>query len=36
MELVEDTALEEVVKQRRENRAPSISHTELKRRFGIK
>lgn len=36
LELVEDTGLEKIVEHRRKNRAPSISHAELKKRIGIK
>ncbi len=36
LELLEDAALEEVVKRRRENPARSIPHAEVKRRFRIR
>lgn len=36
LELLEDAALEEVVKQRRKNPARSIPHAEVKRRFRIR
>jgi len=36
LELSEDAGLEAIVARRRRNRAPSISHAELKRRLKIK
>ena len=36
LELVEDAALEEIVAERRNNPAPSIPHTEVKRRLGTR
>ena len=36
LELNEDAGLEAIVGRRRRNRAPSISHAELKRRLKIK
>lgn len=36
LELLEDAALEEVVKERRKNPARSIPHAEIKRRFRIR
>ncbi len=36
LELLEDAALEEVVKQRRKNPARSIPHAEVKRRLRIR
>jgi len=36
LELLEDAALEEVVKQRRKNPVRSIPHAEVKRRFRIR
>jgi len=36
LELLEDAALEEVVKERRKNPARSIPHAEVKRRFRIR
>ena len=36
LELIEDTGLEAVVEERRKNKAPSISHQELKRRLKLK
>lgn len=36
LELIEDTGLEAMVERRRGNRAPSLSHGEMKRRFRIK
>jgi len=36
LELNEDAGLEAIVARRRRNRAPSISHAELKRRLKIK
>ncbi len=36
LELLEDTALEELVTERRKNPVPSIPHAELKRRLRIK
>ena len=36
LELLEDAALEEIVKQRRKNQARSIPHAEVKRRFRIR
>ena len=36
LELNEDAGLEAIVARRRKNRAPSISHAELKRRLKIK
>jgi hypothetical protein len=36
LELTEDAGLEAIVERRRGNRAPSISHGELKRRLRIK
>ena len=36
LELLEDAALEDVVKERRKNPARSIPHAEVKRRFRIR
>ena len=36
LELLEDAGLEAIVERRRKYRAPSIPHTELKRRLKIK
>lgn len=36
LELIEDAGLEAIAEQRRKNKAPSISHDELKRRLKIK
>ena len=36
LELLEDAALEEIVKQRRKNQERSIPHAEVKRRFRIR
>ena len=36
LELLEDAALEEIVKQRRKNQPRSIPHAEVKRRFRIR
>jgi len=36
LELIEDDWLEDVVSRRRKNKAPTISHRELKRRLEIK
>lgn len=36
LELIEDSGLEAVVERRRKNKAPSLSHMEVKRRLGIK
>jgi len=36
LELLEDAALEQLVTERRKNRAPSIPHAELKRRVRIR
>ena len=36
LELIEDSGLESIVERRRRNKAPSISHAELKRRFKLK
>lgn len=36
LELVEDAGLETIVERRRGNRAPSISHEELKRRLQMR
>jgi hypothetical protein len=36
LELLEDAALEELVTERRNNRAPSTPHSEIKRRLAIR
>lgn len=36
LELIEDSGLESIVERRRRNKAPSVSHAELKRRFKLK
>ena len=36
LELIEDSGLETIVERRRQNKAPAISHEEIKRRFKIK
>lgn len=36
LELIEDAGLEALVEQRRKNRAPAISHAELKRRLRVR
>jgi hypothetical protein len=36
LELIEDAGLEAIVERRRKNRAPAMSHAELRRRLKIK
>lgn len=36
LELVDDAALEAIVERRAKNRAPAISHAELKRRLKVR
>lgn len=36
LELIEDSGLEAIVERRRSNKAPSVSHEELKRRLRMK